>query len=349
MRIAVAMSGGVDSSTAAAILSEQGHEVVGLTLKIWENSRCCSLADAEDARRSAARLGIPFFVVDAREVFEAEVVEPFVEAYSRGFTPNPCLLCNRRVKFRWLRERARALGCEALATGHYARLHEESGRRSLLRGADRKKDQSYFLVPEDPADLDPLVFPLGELTKPEVRRRAASRLLSVASKRESQDVCFVPPGGLAWFLQGRLGPAESGEIVDPGGRVLGTHRGLHAFTVGQRRGLGIAFGEPFYVLRKEVSSNRLVVGTRRALDALGLMAAGAVWLTRSGAPALECEVQIRSTAQPVPCRVQMVGDRLRVRFAEPQFAVAPGQIAVFYDGDRVLGGAWIEEQGERDV
>ncbi len=343
MRVAVAMSGGVDSSTAAALLLEQGHQVVGFTLKVWDSSRCCSVEDVEDARRVARHLGIPFYVLDASEVFEAEVVEPFVRGYARGDTPNPCILCNRRVRFGWLARRVRAVGCERLATGHYARVATEAGRVRLLRGRDRSKDQSYFLVPERPADLERVWFPLGSLGKEEVRERARRMGLPVADKAESQDVCFLPDGDLEAFLAARLGPDAPGPVVDRNGRVLGTHRGVRAYTVGQRRGLGVAAGRPVYVLEKDVEQNRLVVGTRDEAVAPGLTASGAVWLG-DGPPgsAFSCTVKIRSTARDVPCRVRLEGDRVRVRFETPQFGVARGQMAVFYRDEEVLGGGWID-------
>ncbi len=343
MRVAVAMSGGVDSSTAAALLLEQGHEVVGFTLKVWDSSRCCSIEDVEDARRVARHLGIPFYVLDASEVFEAEVVEPFVRAYARGATPNPCIRCNRRVRFRWLVQRAGAVGCERLATGHYARVEARGGRVRLLRGRDRSKDQSYFLVPEHPADLLRVWFPLGSFLKEEVRERARRMGLPVADKSESQDVCFLPDGDRGAFLASRWGPGAPGPVVDRSGRVLGTHRGVRAYTVGQRRGLGVAAGRPVYVLEKDAEQNRLVVGTRDEAMAPGLTASGAVWLGE-GPPGPEflCTVKIRSTARDVACRVRVEGDRVRVRFEAPVFGVARGQMAVFYRGEEVLGGAWIE-------
>ncbi|GAB4282422.1 MAG: tRNA 2-thiouridine(34) synthase MnmA [Deferrisomatales bacterium] len=344
MRVAVAMSGGVDSSVAAALLAERGEEVVGFTLKVWEESRCCSLEDVDDARRVARHLGIPFFVLDAHDAFEAEVVEPFVEAYRRGRTPNPCIRCNQRVKFRWLLERAQALGCEALATGHYARLDGPPRARRLRKGLDPTKDQSYFLVPERPGDLDRVRFPLGGLTKEAVRRMARERGLPVAAKSDSQDVCFVPGGDLAGFLEGRLGPSPPGEVVDRDGVVLGRHRGVHAYTVGQRKGLGISAPVPLYVAHKDAGTNRLTVAPREALLARGLTGEGAVWM--AGAPPegpFACAVKIRSTAHEVPCTVTARGTAVRVRFRTPQFGVAPGQMAVFYKDDTVLGGAWIEE------
>ncbi len=337
------MSGGVDSSTAAALLLEQGVEVVGLTLKVWDSSRCCSIDDVEDARRVARHLGIPFYVLDAHEAFEREVVGPFARGYAEGRTPNPCIRCNRRIRFRWLLRRALALGCDALATGHYARVEARGGRVRLLKGADPAKDQSYFLVPEDPADLSRVRFPLGPLTKARVRETAERLGLPVARKAESQDVCFLPDGDLERFLAERLGPAAPGEVVDLSGRVVGRHRGAAAYTVGQRRGLGLSLGVPVYVIEKDMARNRLVVGPREALLAPGLVARGAVWMEgRPPGERFRCAVKIRSTAPEVPCEVHVDGQGVRVRFDSPRFGVAPGQMAVFYRGDEVLGGAWIE-------
>ncbi|MDW7711382.1 MAG: tRNA 2-thiouridine(34) synthase MnmA [Deferrisomatales bacterium] len=341
-RIAVGLSGGVDSSVAAALLVKEGWEVVGLTLKVWDRSRCCSLEDADDARRVARHLGIPFYVLDAHAAFAADVVEPFVRSYAGGRTPNPCVLCNRRIKFGWLLDRSRALGCGALATGHYARLEGEGPARRLRKGADLAKDQSYFLVPEGPSVLERLRFPLGGMTKAEVRRFAAERGLPVARKAESQDVCFLPEGGLASFLEDRLG-TRPGDIVDAEGTVLGRHRGVHAYTVGQRRGLGVAARERLHVLAVHPGKGQVVVGPRREALAQGLRTGEPVWLARPPDGPRRCAVKIRSAAPEVACRVEERDGGLLVTFVEPQFGVAPGQLAVFYEGDVVLGGAWIEE------
>ncbi len=341
-RVAVALSGGVDSAVAALRLRRDGHEVVGFTLKVWDRSRCCSVEDVEDARRVARHLDVPFYVLAARDVFEREVVAPFVAAYASGRTPNPCVVCNRRVKFGWLLDRARSLGCRAVATGHYARVDGEPGRRRLRKGRDPAKDQSYFLVPERPGGLDAVWFPVGGSTKDEVRAVAEEAGLPVAAKAESQDVCFVPDADLEGFLTRRLGPARPGEIVDRSGRVVGRHRGVRAYTVGQRRGLGVSAGEPVYVVAKDPGRDRLVVGPRSAATAPAMAVSDVVWLA-PGPPAgpVRVAVKIRSTGREVPCTVVAEGPRARVRFEVPQFGVAPGQMAVFYDGDVVLGGGWI--------
>ena len=345
MRIAVAMSGGVDSSVAAAVLSEQGHDVVGLTLKIWDSSRCCSLEDVEDARRAASRLGIAFFVVDAREIFEAEVVAPFVQAYSQGLTPNPCLLCNRRVKFRWLLERTRALGCEALATGHYARVTREGGTVVLRRGRDKGKDQSYFLFALKPAQLARVRLPLGELTKREVRAVAAELGLPNAAKPESQDVCFLPEGGAYVQVLEAMAPERlpgAGEVVDGEGRVGGRLRGYHRFTVGQRRGLGVAGQKRLYVLSVQPAANRVVVGGQEEALRRKLALRDVNWLAPRTDAAVEAEVQVRSRNQPARATVTLgENGTAEVEFARPVLSPAPGQAAVCYAGDRLLGGGWI--------
>jgi tRNA-specific 2-thiouridylase len=343
MRIAVAMSGGVDSSVAALLLAGEGHEVVGLTLKVWEDSRCCSIDDADDARHVARKLGIPHFVIDAREVFEELVIDPFVETYREGLTPNPCVLCNRKLKFDWLARKARELGCEAIATGHYARIVTgPGGLLELWRGVDHSKDQSYFVVPDSLEHLSRLRFPLGGYAKPRIRELAAERGLPVASKPDSQDLCFVGEGGLAGFLSQRVGKPEPGAITDLSGKRLGTHEGLHSYTLGQRRGLSVSSTAPLYVVRKDLRGNRLVLGRREDLFASVFRVAGAVWLDpEAGGKTLSCAVRTRSTGEITPCAAVPEGSGYRVELSSPQFAVTPGQLAVFYEGERVLGAGWI--------
>jgi tRNA-specific 2-thiouridylase len=341
-RVAIGLSGGVDSAAAAALLKEEGYDVVGFTLKVWDSSRCCSIEDVNDAARVADALDIPFYVLDAHDIFKKEVVDPFVRSYAEGKTPNPCIPCNQKVKFSWLLERAAQLGCDYVATGHYARLEGEPGARKLLRGLDATKDQSYFLVPDNPDGLDRVLFPLGALRKSEVRKIAERYKLPVATKSDSQDVCFVHDGDLEGFLSAHLGENPGGEIVDTAGQVRGRHSGVFAYTVGQRKGLGISNPTPLYVIERDVENNRLVVGPREDTYSNGLLASAAVWL--HGAPDVgefDCTVKIRSTASGEPCKVAREGDNVQVTFASPQFGVAPGQMAVFYDGDLVLGGAWI--------
>lgn len=343
MRIAAAMSGGVDSSAAAALLLEQGHEAIGVTLKIWPRSRCCSLDDVDDARAVCRRLDIPFFVLDAEQEFESMVIGPFVDAYANCLTPNPCILCNRKLKFKWMISKIKALGCEALATGHYARIEHVGGATRLKKGLDPAKDQSYFLIPDKASDLDCVLFPLGNLKKEEVRRIAYDHNLPVAAKSESQDACFLENDGVAGFLEKRLGGATPGKIVDEKGKILGEHSGFHRYTVGQRKGLGVAGGQPLYVVSRDRDNNSIVLGPRKSALARGLGARDVVWFAQvPEGDKFTCSVKIRSTGKDVECVVQSWGNRADAIFSEPQFGVAPGQMAVFYDGDTVLGGGWIE-------
>jgi tRNA-specific 2-thiouridylase len=342
------MSGGVDSSVAAALLVEQGCDVIGVTLHLAGSaSRCCSLDDADDARRVADALGIRFYVANQTEAFREEVMLPFADAYLAGRTPIPCVACNRRFKFQRLVTRARALGAEAVATGHYARLERDpvTGARRLRRGVDPGKDQSYFLFDLGPAELARARFPLGGLRKDEVRARARALGLATAHKPESQEICFVPDGDYAAVVE-RLRPEAlpgEGEIVDGAGRTLGRHGGIHRFTVGQRRGLGVAAPQPLYVTRLDATANRVVVGGADDLLATGAELAGVSFVTGTAPPApIEARVQVRYRDAGTPAAVEpLPGGRARVRFARPVRAVTPGQAAVFYDGDAVLGGGWI--------
>jgi tRNA-specific 2-thiouridylase len=344
-RVLAAMSGGVDSSVAATLLVEAGFDVTGVHLKLSDTPArlqvqgkgCCTVADAEDARRVADILGIPFYVWDLVDEFHEAVVADFEAEYARGRTPNPCARCNERVKVAGLLARARSLGFDALATGHYARV--EGGR--LYRAADPAKDQSYVLYMLGPNQLAHLRLPLGSLTKPEVRAVAARRGLRVAAKPESYDVCFIPDGDTAGWLERRLG-RRAGEVVDSAGKVLGSHEGAYRFTVGQRRGLGVAAPTPRYVLRVEPAANQVVVGERQdlavrtvelerpsATDGLGL---------RPGRAA----ARLRAHGAETGCRVVPVEDgRVRLELDEPVLGVAPGQAGVLYDGDLVLGGGTI--------
>jgi tRNA-specific 2-thiouridylase len=359
-RIVVAMSGGVDSSIAAALLKEEGYEVIGLSMHLWDRTQdgqdspgCCSPDDLHDARRVADQLGIPHYVVNLKKAFEEEVVKNFIEEYLRGRTPNPCIHCNDRIKFGVLLRKAEELGAKALATGHYARFGWSSGQDSrtgkrclLFRGKDRKKDQSYFLFTLTQEQMEKVIFPLGNEFKGEVRRRALNLGLRVARKRESQEVCFIPDNDYRRFLQDRRGKGilEPGEIVDRQGSVLGFHPGVYSFTIGQRRGLGIAAPHPHYVLSLDGQRNRVVAGKKDELLAGGLVAGGMNWISF---PALEGEteavVQIRHRHPGAPAVISPLEEgRVRVYFHSPQKSVTPGQAAVFYQGDEVLGGGWIE-------
>lgn len=360
-RVVVAMSGGVDSSVAAALLVEQGYEVIGVTMQLWpeedalEEARrggCCSLAAVEDARRVAAALGIPYYVLNVRAAFAERVIRPFVEEYVRGRTPNPCIACNRLVKFDLLLRRARELDAAYLATGHYARIRRDArGRYLLARAADRRKDQSYVLYGMTQEQLARVLFPVGELTKGEVRRRAARLGLPVAAKAESQEICFLPPGRHGPFVAARApGRVRPGPILDRAGRVLGTHRGLPFYTVGQRRGLGLGGGPPRYVVALDPARNAVIVGAREEALAAGLEAEDVNlialdWTELAARPAgLAVTVQVRYRGPAVPAAVRALpgpGRRVRVDFALPVAAVAPGQAAVFYDRDLVVGGGTI--------
>ena len=350
-RVVVAMSGGVDSSVAAALLVEQGYEVVGISLRLADpkvsgdeaTGGCCSIDDFADARRVAERLGFPHYVLNMSDEFHEAVVKPFAEEYLGGRTPLPCARCNEVVKFDRLVTRALALGADHVATGHYARVQE--GR--LLTGVDRAKDQSYFLFGIPARNLSRVLFPVGHLTKPEVRAIARAKGLPVHEKPESQELCFVPTGDYAGWIE-RFAPDRApgeGEIVDAAGGVLGTHTGAHRYTVGQRKGLPGGRKHPLYVIQVDAAANRVVVGEEPALAREALIASRVNWLgePRFGTPVT---VKIRHKNEPSAAVVEPVGGRagtVRVRFAEPKKAVAPGQAAVFYDGDQVLGGGWIEE------
>jgi len=363
--IAVAMSGGVDSSTVAALLVRQGRAVVGLTMQLWNQrrlpelstegatGRCCSLDDVYDARRVAEQIGIPYYVVNFERQFEEQVVKPFVEEYLAGRTPVPCTLCNNYIKFDRFLEMADAVGAHSIATGHYARIRydEAGGRYQLLRAVDESKDQTYFLFGLTQAQLARTMFPLGEMSKPEVRALAASMNLAVAAKGDSQEICFVPNGDYAAFLNAYLKdtgvPAAEteGEIVTTGGRTLGRHAGVHHFTVGQRRGLGVAAGEPLYVIATDPASQRVIVGGSGDLLRGSFFAVKVNWVSIAGVDEpVRAQVKIRNKHAAAPATLRATDDSARVEviFDEPQRAVTPGQGAVFYDGDVVLGGGWIE-------
>jgi tRNA-uridine 2-sulfurtransferase len=369
MKLAIAMSGGVDSSAAAAILKEQGHDLVGFTMQLWnqrrgisvdENgdplpSRCCSLDDVYDARRVAEELGFPFYVLNLEREFERDVVQPFVASYLAGETPIPCVSCNSRLKFASLDQLARSLGCDKVATGHYARVEydEAANRYRLLRGRNLEKDQSYFLWELTQDQLSRSMFPLGEMSKPEVREVAREHALAVAEKSESQEICFVPDGNYAGFIDRYLeatGAADQklgeGEIVDAGGAVVGHHAGIHRYTVGQRRGIGIAGPEPLYVISIDAPKNEVVIGRHEDLLVREFTAAGVNWIAfEKPVSAVRAEVRIRYRHTPAAATITPVeGDkdgRVRVKFDEPQRAITPGQATVFYRGDEVVGGGWI--------
>jgi len=355
-RIVVAMSGGVDSSVTAALLKEQGHEVIGMTMQIWDYSTftadhgesfgtCCSLDDVYDARRVAETIGIPFYVVNFEKDFQRQVIDRFCDDYFAGRTPNPCVLCNQVLKFELLLRRARELEADALATGHYARILPEGEGYVLRKGLDPQKDQSYFLFTLTQAQMRRVLFPLGGMSKEEVRGHAARFDLQVAEKAESQDICFVPDGDYVRFLEEERGRGGmDGEIVHVSGQVLGRHLGTYRYTIGQRRGLGIAWPQPLYVVGIDAENRRVVVGEQEHLAVAGLAVHGVNW-SDGAAPdgPLRARCRIRYRQQEVPVLITpLEGGRARVDFDQPQRGVTPGQAAVFYDGDKVLGGGWIE-------
>jgi tRNA-specific 2-thiouridylase len=344
------MSGGVDSSTAAALLVERGYEVIGIMMRLWAEgvNRCCSPEAVEDARRVCSILGIPFYLVNYEREFKHYVVDYFIREYSNGRTPNPCLACNRYIKFSRLLEMALALEANYLATGHYARVRRLDGSYQLLRGVDKQKDQSYFLYMLGQKELSHILFPLGDYTKREVREIAMERGLPVAEKPESQDLCFVLDGDYRRFLRDHApGAIKPGPIVDTSGRVLGEHKGLAFYTIGQRRGLGIAAREPLYVLEVDAKRNAIVVGTKAELGKRELLATDVNFV--SGKPPegpIEVTAKIRYKAVEVPAILKPIGSEVILTFPRPLRDITPGQGVVFYQGDVVLGGGIIERREE---
>lgn len=347
-RVVAAMSGGVDSAVAAALLHGAGFKTVGVSMRLGTSAAradghvgCCSLDDFDDARRAAETLGVAHYVVDLREVFQARVVDPFVASYAEGRTPNPCTLCNRDVKFDAFWDYAETIGAEAIGTGHYARVGREGGVFSLHAGVDAAKDQSYFLFTLGQAELARTAFPVGDLSKERVRALAGALDLPVASKPESQDICFVAGGRYTDFVEAALAPEDRrpGTIRDAAGRTLGRHEGIHGYTVGQRRGLGGGAPEPRFVTSIDPDSATIVVGSRADLERDGLEVRDVRW-TNGPRPG-RASVRLRHRHEPVGCTVRVDGGITRVRFDEPTGGVTPGQAAVWYEGDRVLGGGWI--------
>jgi len=353
MRVVIAMSGGVDSSVAAALLAEQGHDVIGLSMQLYDQrageqtwGSCCTLDDLQDARRVAAHIGFPHYIVNFERQFRDSVISNFVQEYASGRTPLPCAHCNSDLKFSTLLVRACGLGAEHVATGHYARVEQRpDGRWLLKRSADWDKDQSYFLFSLTQDQLARAVFPVGTLTKPEVREQARRLGLAVAEKPDSQEICFIPDGDYAAFVE-RKQPAvaRTGAIVDQSGRELGVHGGVHRFTIGQRKGLGIASTIPLYVLNIDADSGAVTVGARDALEQTRLTASQVNWVSMDAPPApVGVRAQIRHRHKAAPGVVRALPDgRAEMIFDEPQPAITPGQAVVFYDGETVVGGGWIE-------
>ena len=362
--IAVAMSGGVDSSTVAAMLRAGGHPVVGLTMQLWNQrrlagregmpehvqGRCCSIEDVYDARHVAEQLGIPYYVVNHQERFERDVVRPFVRDYLSGRTPIPCSHCNNHLKFDQLLITARQIGAEMLATGHYARIEysQERGRWLLLRGRDLAKDQSYFLFGLTQEQLSKTLFPLGNMSKPDVRALAHKHGLALAEKPDSQEICFIPGGDYKRFIdayleeQGEELPDKSGELVTASGEVIGHHPGIHNFTVGQRKGIGVAIGSPLYVIELRGDTHQVVVGGDDALRSRTLHAHRLNWIAIDSLHRpMRIKAKIRHRHEPADAEMSMEGDRALITFDDPQRAITPGQAVVFYDEDVVVGGGWI--------
>jgi tRNA-specific 2-thiouridylase len=350
-KVVVAMSGGVDSSVAAALLKEQGYDVIGMMMRLWsepgkeESNRCCTPDSMAQARRVAAKLDIPFYVLDAKDVFRETVVEYFLEGYARGETPNPCLICNRKIRWTFLLEHALALGAEYMATGHYVRIQKAEGRSQLLRAVDKSKDQSYVLHVLTQEKLKHALFPVGDYPKPEIRQIAEKYGLPTASRKDSQDLCFLAGEDYRNFLQRNAAQMlQPGEIVTRDGRVLGEHNGLPNYTIGQRKGLGVASPVPLYVLGKNAATNQVIVGTQEELGSSELTARDVNWVSGEapGEP-FRAEVKIRYTAKDAPALVTPVnnGEQVQVRFDAPQRDITAGQAAVFYQGDLMIGGGII--------
>lgn len=358
------MSGGVDSSTAAALLKEQGYDVIGISMQLWDYTEgerdrfgsCCSLDDLYDARRVADKLDIPFYVVNFEEMFSKAVVDYFVESYLKGETPNPCLKCNQIIKFEVLLKRALELEADFLATGHYARVmyNADTGRYLLLRGKDLTKDQSYFLFTMTQKQLSKIIFPLGDLTKTDVRKIAKRFGLNIAEKKDSQEVCFAPEDYPSFIARkvGRCADNGSsykfeptGDIVDLNGNILGVHKGLYKYTIGQRKGLGVARGEPLYVLKIDTKKNQLIVGSENNLFSNGLIANETNWIGISSLDsATEVIARIRYRHKGAEVVVlPLDNNRVEVRFKRPEKSITPGQAVVFYKEDEVIGGGWIEK------
>ena len=352
-RVVIAMSGGVDSSVSAALLKEQGYEVTGVSLQLYDpiakdpacrSKTCCSLDDVLDAGRVAKKLGILFEVIDMRAEFKQLVIDYFIAEYAAGRTPNPCIRCNDLIKFELLLKKAKEMGADLLATGHYARTElDASGRKWLLTGLDPAKDQSYFLFTLTQEQLQQVLFPVGMLEKTAVRKLAADFDLPVAQKHESQEICFIPDNDYVRFLESNGVAQKAGDIVTGDGTVIGSHSGLHRYTVGQRKGLGIAWKHPLHVVRLDRELNQVVVGGHDELPCHTLTAERATWSGPPETAEFRALCRIRYRHQPAPCRVVVSdGDRFSVHFDVPQTSVTPGQAAVLYDGERVLGGGWIE-------
>ncbi len=348
------MSGGVDSSVTAALLKEQGYDVIGITMQIWDYSSftaengetfgtCCSLDDVYDARRVAESLDIPFYVINFEKDFQRHVIDNFCNEYFAGRTPNPCVLCNQVLKFELLMHKAQELEADYLATGHYAQILQSDGRPALYKGLDDAKDQSYFLFTLTPEQMAKTLFPLGGMTKDEVRALAVRFKLQVADKAESQDICFVPDGNYVRFIEEECGSGlKDGDIVHHSGKVLGRHQGIYRYTVGQRKGLGLSWREPLYVIGIDAENCRVIVGEKPLLSRSTFELHRCLWNIPAPEGSLQVECRIRYRHQPVAVQVYpLPTGGARIEFSQPQKGITPGQAAVFYLGERVIGGGWI--------
>jgi tRNA-specific 2-thiouridylase len=347
-RVLVAMSGGVDSSLAAALLAEQGHSVIGVTLHLWDAEgedkvgRCCAPEDRDDARRTCELLGVPHYVIDERTAFRGHVVDPFIAENRAGRTPIPCVACNQTVKLGRLEEIANSFGADLIATGHYARVQRTPTGVELLRGRDAGKDQSYFLFGVPQRVLARLTFPLGEMIKSEAREHAKRLGLPNWAKPDSQELCFVPDGDVRGFVARHTGVQPEGDVLDESGEVLGQHHGVAGFTIGQRRGIGIPGKDPRYVLRVVPQTQAVIVGPADRLLSNALSASSVTWTTRAPTAPFEAQVRIRSRHRAAQARVTPTESGFEAQFEVPQFAIAPGQAAVVYQEDRVIGGGYIQ-------
>jgi tRNA-uridine 2-sulfurtransferase len=351
-RVVVAMSGGVDSSVAAYILKKQGYDLVGMSMQVWNYSKscdtdfgsCCSPDDIYDARRVADDLGIPFYTINLEREFKKDVIDYFAREYSDGRTPNPCIVCNTRLKFHYLLGRAKEIGAEFVATGHYARIRNDRSGYSLLKGIDEKKDQSYFLFSLNQDQLSHILFPIGDFTKNDIRRIAKEAGLKTAMKKESQEICFVPDSDYSSFLKEYYPDQLSGEgkFIDLQGKELGRHAGVHKYTIGQRRGLGISYTEPLYVVKIDKKRNEVVLGNNKSLLKQECLISNLNWISGVPAKSKGLTVKIRYKSQEVKASVSYLeNDAARIEFIKPQRAITPGQAAVIYKKDKVLGGGWI--------